>query len=403
LPDLIAPERVEELLGGALPEGEREARLQGLVRELRAEAPAAPEALRERVLTPAASPPRRRVLPSNGLLVGRLPRRRLVLSIALPLLALGMIGSALVLGGGSDSRGDESDAPAAADLAEAAADEEAQVAPSQTTPTVDFEPESQGDSPSRTTLAGTSGDPALVPRGRAVDVDLWMELRLGDADELSAAAREAMKITRELGGWVAGSDVDTKGREGTSELELRVPVRRVEDAVVELADLGTVTGQRVETEDLQAGIDARTSRIERLERSIRVFELRLESGTLDPEEELRVRLELERRRNKAADLRRANLGDRREAATSELTLLLHTREAGALQDEDEGGAAGAVGDALELLGKAGAVALYLAIVLSPILALLVLLWLALRSRSRRVETQLLNRPDPAAPRSAPPV
>jgi hypothetical protein len=403
LPDLIAPERVEELLGGALPEGEREARLQGLVRELRAEAPPAPEALRERVLTPAASPPRRRVLPSNGVLVGRFPRRRAVLAIALPLVALGMIGSALVLGGGSASRGDESDAPAAADMAEAATNEEAQVAPSQTTPAVDVELESQGDSPSRTTLAGATGESALVPRGRAVDVDLWMELRLGDADELSAAAREAMKITRELGGWVAGSDVDTKGREGTAELELRVPVGRVEDAVVELAGLGTVTGQRVETEDLQAGIDARTRRIERLERSIRVFELRLESGTLDPEEELRVRLELERRRKEAADLRRANLRDRREAATSELTLLLHTRKAEALQDEDEGGAAGAAGDALELLGKAGAVALYLTIVLSPILLLLVLLRLALRIRSRRVETQLLDRPDPAAPPSAPPV
>jgi Domain of unknown function (DUF4349) len=386
LPDLIAPERVEELLRGALPEGEREARLQGLVRELRAEAPAAPEAFRERVLTLEPNSPR-----------GPLRRRR-VLVVAVALVALGLIGSAVVLNGGASS----DDAPAAAPLEKGGA-EDAKPTPSPTTPTVDVELESQGDSPSRTTLAGTSGDPALVPRGRAVDVDLWMELRLGDADELSAAAREAMKITRELGGWVAGSDVDTKGREGTAELELRVPVARVEDAVVELADLGTVTGQRVETEDLQAGIDARTRRIERLERTIGVFELRLESGTLDPEEELRVRLELERRRNEAADLRRANLGDRREAATSELTLLLHTREAEALQDEDEGGAAGAAGDALELLGKAGAVALYLAIVLSPILLLLVLLWLALRKRSRRVETQLLNRPDPAAPPSAPPV
>jgi Domain of unknown function (DUF4349) len=386
LPDLVAPERVEELLGGALPEGEREARLQGLVRELRADVPA-PEALRERVLTLEPNSPR-----------GPLRRRR-VLVVAVALVALGLIGSAVVLNGGAPS---DDDAPTAAPVEKGGA-EDAKATPSPTTPAVDVELESQGDSPSRTTLAGTSGDPALVPRGRAVDVDLWMELRLGDADELSAAAREAMKITRELGGWVAGSDVDTKGREGTAELELRVPVARVEDAVLELADLGTVTGQRVETEDLQAGIDARTRRIERLERSIRVLELRLESGTLDPEEELRVRLELERRSNEAADLRRANLGDRREAATSELTLLLHTRKAEALQDEDGGGAAGAAGDALELLGKAGAVALYLAIVLSPILALLALLWLARRTRSRRVEARLLDRPDPAAPPSAPPV
>ena len=41
-PDPIAPERIEELLGGAVPEGEGEALVQGLVRELRADAPVAP-------------------------------------------------------------------------------------------------------------------------------------------------------------------------------------------------------------------------------------------------------------------------------------------------------------------------------------------------------------------------
>ena len=47
--DPIAPDRLEELLGGAVPEGEREALVQGLVRELRAGAPTAPAPLRSRV------------------------------------------------------------------------------------------------------------------------------------------------------------------------------------------------------------------------------------------------------------------------------------------------------------------------------------------------------------------
>ena len=34
-PDLIAPGRLEELMGGAVPEGAHEARVQGLARELR--------------------------------------------------------------------------------------------------------------------------------------------------------------------------------------------------------------------------------------------------------------------------------------------------------------------------------------------------------------------------------
>jgi hypothetical protein len=208
-----------------------------------------------------------------------------------------------------------------------------------------------------------------------------------------------MAITRDLGGWVAGSDVDSRGREGEAELQLRVPVGRVEDAVVRLSELGTVTGQRMETVDLQAGIDRRDRRIEELDRFIRIGELRLESGTLDPEERLLLQIRLERQRAARADLLRANTRDRREAATSELTLLLHTREAPAGDEADEGEAAGTARDALRLLGDIGVVALFLAIVLTPVLLLAVLVWLALRSRSRRLETRLLDRPEPAGPRS----
>lgn len=176
-----------------------------------------------------------------------------------------------------------------------------------------------------------------------------------------------------------------------------MPVGRVEDAFVRLSELGTVTGQRMETVDLQAGIDRRNRRIEALERAIRIGELRLASGTLGPEERLLVQLRLERQRAARTDLLRANTLDRREAATAELTLMLHTREAPVAAQKDEGEAAGAARDALRLLGDIGVVALFLAIVLAPVLLLAVLLWVALRARSRRVETRLLDRPEPAGP------
>ena len=99
------------------------------------------------------------------------------------------------------------------------------------------------------------------------------------------------------------------------------------------------------------------------------------------------------------DLERANLADRREAATSELALVLHTREA-ATKEEDEGGAAGAARNARDFLAAAGTIALFLLIVLSPVVLLQVLLWLAFRARSRRVEARLLDRTDPASPPSA---
>jgi Domain of unknown function (DUF4349) len=386
-PDLIAPDRLEELLGGALPEADREARLQGLVRELRADAPAAPAPLRARVHVLGEQPARRR---------RALPRRRTALALAFVLLAVAAVGAGLALrGGGSPTTEDEAaPAPTSADMG----------APVRGAQAPRFQPFSLDAEPHAKRVTLSSGEAAEAPQlrvpGRSTDVDLWMEIRLADADELSGAASEAMGITRELGGWVAASDIDTEGKEGAAELALRVPVGKVEDAMVRLGELGTVTGQQIETSDLQAGIDRRTDRIDRLERQIRILQLRLESGTLTPEEELRVRLRIERHENEINDLRRAIRADRRAAATSEVTLALHTREAAATKDEDDGGVAGVTRDALDFLGAAGAVALFLVIVLSPIVLLLVLLWLAFRTRSRRIENRLLERPDPASPPSA---
>jgi hypothetical protein len=383
-PDQIAPDRLEELLGGAVPEGEREALVQGLVRELRAEAPATPAPLRARVRELAEQPVRRR---------RALPRRRTALALAFVLVVVAGLSSAVVL-----SRSGEEGAPGALTSAAEKAALEAEAV--QNPPTFPFALDETRRA--RGMALSKAAEPLrapLPPRGRATDVSLWMEVRLSHADELSQAAGDAMSITRELGGWVAASDIDTEGNEGRAELALRVPVGRVEDAVVQLGELGTVTGERVATVDLQTGIDRRVDRIEQLERAIQLLELRLGSGTLTPDEELRVRLRIQRHRNAIEDLQRANLADRREAATSELALVLHTREAAAKEEKDESGAAGAARGALDFLAAAGTIALFLVIVLSPIALLLVLLWLAFRARARRVERRLLDRPDPASPPS----
>jgi hypothetical protein len=390
-PDLIAPDRLEELLGGALPEGEQEARLQGLVRELRAEPPPVPPTLLERVREIGEQPPRRRR-------INLLPRRQ-VLALAALVVCLGAFAGLLsqVEAGGDDD--DAEDAPAAAELAAPTVAEEEADEPTEGS----GEALSGGDELNANKAAQTDQEPALsdmrtrFSSDRATDVKLWMEVRLADADELSDAANESMAITRELGGWVAGSEIDTQGNEGQAELALRVPVNRVEDAIVRLGALGTVTGQEVETEDLQAAIDRRELRIDSLLRAIRVLELRLETEELTPTEELNLRLDIEERRNALSNLRRENRSDQREAATSELALALHTREAPAAKEDDEGGAAGAADDALSFLAEAGAIALFLLIVLSPVVLVAVLIWLALRSRTRRIETRILERQTPSAP------
>jgi hypothetical protein len=372
----IAAARLEELLAGAVPEGAREAQFQGVVRQLRVDAAPAPASLRARVREIGTESASRRA---------RLVPRRSAVAFAILVVLFAAAAGAVAL------RGAEEKAVVSADSG--LADGNPTRSPAMEVPrTVGG---AQAAAPETYLRAPTS------TADRATDVDLWVELRVADADGVSDAARDAVAITRDLGGWVSASDVDTAGREGSARLVLRVPVGRVEDAVTRLSALGTITGQRVETEDLQAGIDRRGVRIEQLEREIGVAELRLASGTLDAGQRLRVEIRLERLRAAADDLRRANLRDQREAAISELTLVLHTREA-PVATGHEGGVAGTARDAVGFLGRAGGVALFLAIVLSPLLPLALLLWLALRARGRRVERRLLEPPDPTAPSTGPP-
>lgn len=369
----VAPERLEKLLGGAAPEGEREALVLGLVRELRSSAPAAPPALRDRVGAIGAPDPTSRRL---------FTRRRVALVLAL--VALAVLGAALVHGGGTpfDSGSDESQSVPLRRTERA-------VPPSVLR-------NLSGGSPGK--ASGTAAQPldSIAGRRRAQDVDMFIEVRVRDADRLSDAANDAMRVTRELGGFVVSSSVGTHGREGQAELRLNVPVGQVREAAFRLSQLGTITGQRIATVDLQSDIDRLSRRIVALRSAIRIAELELQSGTLDPEERLQVEILLERRRALLGELRATNTRLRREAATAEITLRLHTRAAPA-GAEDESGLAGAARDGLAFLAQAGSVALFLAIVLSPLLLLVTLAWLALRSRSRRIEERLLERTRPGAP------
>jgi hypothetical protein len=375
-PDVVPPERLEKLIDGAVPEAEREAIVQRLVLELRTAAIPAPDSLRERV----AASTRETVRPRRF----SVPRRRAALAFAIALVVAAASAGAAALVGESD----ENQALRSAERGVPTVAGEAQFRPEITR---NF----SAPSPSLAPLSG-----ATASRERARDVDMWIELRLRDADRLSEAANAAMATTRELGGFVASSTVGTRGDEGRAQLLLRVPVERVDDALFRLSQLGTITGQRVVTTDLQGEIDRRSSTISRLRSAIAVAELKLRSGTLSREERLELQIQVARKRSQLAEAERARDRLEREAATAELTLVLHTRAAPSAQ-EDESRLAAAARNGLDFLAGAGSIALFLAIVLSPLLALVVGAWLVLRARSRRLEDRLLERPRPTGPAQQP--
>jgi hypothetical protein len=389
-PEFVDPARLERLLAGAAPETAGEAILQGLVRELRADASAASPALHERVR--ALRQPESRVRTAFTW------RRAAVAFAAASLAAVGAVAAF------SRGSSDFAERAGQASITVAGADESA--------PPVEDEPggamrdaaKPLAAPTSKTLTGGFSTDGASAPPvdGRARDVDMFIELRVKDADALSEATNRAMAATRSLGGYVRSSNVGTQGDEGRAQLELSIPVGRLQDAVVRLSALGAITQQQVATVDLQGSIDGRSRQIARLGRAIEADKLRLASGTLTPEEKLRVELRLVRERAALARLRSERAKLLREAAMAEVTLSLHTREAGATPAK-EGKIVGAVHDGVDLLAAGGAVAILVLIVASPLLVLAVLLGLGLRTRRRRIDERLLAQPRPAgAPQATPP-
>jgi hypothetical protein len=378
--ELIAPARLEELLGGAVPDTHTEARLQGLALELRSSAPAASEDLRRRVRALSVSRPPRQPFAS---------RQRLALVLA-PLVLV-LVAVPVVFGrfgfGSSDTQ-----VPKRALSAAVAHRAQASTA---------FQ-SSEADGLQKMPLLAPSIEALdfAGPTARARHVDMWIELRVRDADRLSAAANDAMRITRELGGFVASSTVGTRGDEGRAEMSIRVPVGRIDDALFRLSRLGAITGQRVATEDRQADIDRAAQRIETLRRAIAIAQLRLDSGTLNANQRLELEIRLARLRGELTSIRRSKARVVADAATADLSLVLHTQAAAGTTQKS--GVGGIAHDALHVLGRVGAVALFAAIVLSPLVVLALLLWLVRRRRLRLQEAALLDRTRPGAPSPAKP-
>jgi Domain of unknown function (DUF4349) len=363
-PDLIGPDRLEELLRGAAAEGEREARLQGLVRELRAELPAAPPSVRTHVRS------LRQPAGKSRWITWR--RAALVLVPA----ALAAAGALLI------PQGDSVENRGAPPLREALTPPSAGLG---ITPS-----ESSGDQRSALAVPPASG--------RIQEIDVSLEVRVPDRRRLEEANADATRIARELGGYVVTASFGTGTAEGSADLAVKVPASRVQDAVARFSELGTVTGQQIAIQDRQAELDARTARIQRLRRSLRITELKLRNPNLTPEQRLDLQLQRERQQGLLDELLRANRRVLRETRMADVNLALHTRPAPA--KEEGGGKIGdAVGAALDLLTVAGAALIFLAIVLAPLLALGLLVWLVLRAGRRRRDERLLEAPRPHAPPS----
>lgn len=349
-----------------------------LVRDLRSLPTAAPEHVRERVRA-LGEPAQPRRLWDRLLAV---PWRRSLLVLA-PVCVLGLLGAAVIHGVLNSGprrevfagvqRGQGLQNPAQHGAARGAV------------------PQDKGSFGATTTTPFESALPVPSPN-RYQDYEAWMTVRVNDLDALTDRTNEAMRVVRSYGGYVASVEQSTSaGQPGQADLVLRVPVARVEDALVRLSGLGTVIERHLSIRDLEQVVQQQRARILQLKVFIARATEQLK-GSLPADVRLRLQLQLEEARRNLSRTTSANKDTLREASLSRVSLTLTTQKAvGLTKKGGTGRVERAARDAASFLASVGAVLLFLLIVVSPLIVLAVAWIWGARVYRRREERRLLAR------------
>ena len=244
--------------------------------------------------------------------------------------------------------------------------------------------------------AGTALSPkamrALPPSSTRLNkYEAWLRVRVAD-DRLSSATTRAMQIARAYGGYVALVDMNTPGNKGTASLVLRVPVTRVEDAVLRLGKLGEIQAQRVRIQDLTRQANVLRRQIVALQATIARLEHKLAAGGLSTDERLRLQYQLEEAKRSLAQKTKTRAGTVREGTLATVSVAFSTPQAAVVVPHHPGRLERTARDAGAFLFRELAWLLYAAIVLAPIALLAAALVFGVRTGRRRSEDRLLAQP-----------
>jgi hypothetical protein len=244
---------------------------------------------------------------------------------------------------------------------------------------------------------GGAASPApIVPApagGRLQDYQAWMHLRVTSTTRLSQVAQRSISLTRGFGGYVTRSDVSVQGtRSGTADVDVHIPIARVQDAIARFSSLGVIVGQHVAVADLQSGYDAAERRAESLRHSLALIEIRLADPKVTPEQRLGLLAQRERARHALAGATQttAQLTARGAYARLDLAFSTGARPAEVVRHPDSRFTR-ALGRAWGILETGAIGALYAVLLGGPLLLLVLLVLLGRRVQRRRRERALLAR------------
>lgn len=215
---------------------------------------------------------------------------------------------------------------------------------------------------------------------RAQRYGAWIGLSVGSAHAVSDAVQKALRITADLGGYSTSVHDVSAGKTGGADLVVRIPRSHVHAAVTRLSQLGTITSEQVEIQDLQAGLNATDRRIARLQR--RLATLRGEPETTQRDRAIAALTAQVQR------LQRGEAATRRSAQFATVHLRVATPAPKAAVHRGHGPLHG-IGVAAYWTGVG---AVYAVAFGGPLLLLGALLYFAARALRRRRVDALLSRP-----------
>jgi cell division protein FtsB len=344
-----------------------------LITELQAARPAADGALRDRVRTIAAAEPVRR--PSPFAPLARFSPRRFVLA-AVPATAVVLLGVAGVAG-----------------LLDSGSPQQSVIAARESTAGTVTSPDYAQGSSAPQIKAGATASDAATPSpttGRAQRFSAQLTLSVKDVDALSDATQQALRITRDLGGYLVTVSYATSDT-GVSSLTLKVPTANVQDAIVRLSGLGKIESQQVQIDDLQGQVDELTKRETALREQIARLSARLTATDLDAETRATLEARLDAARSEFAKVRVTRAQVNAEARYATIQLTLQTPQS-AVVPPVPSRFDNAIDRAVEILAVEAMVVLYTLVIAGPLLLLALIAWLGRRGFRRRQDEQLLSTP-----------
>ena len=220
--------------------------------------------------------------------------------------------------------------------------------------------------------------PAPTP-GRVQQYEASLSLRLSSVEAVSTAVQRALRIAQSLGGYPVNVDAGSRATSASADLTLKVPRAHVREAVARLSQLGTITAEHLDIQDLEAGLNTTDRTIARLQSTL----VALRTGEQTPT----VQKQIATLTNRIVSLQRAKASTLRTAHYATVSLHLATPAAAARRASHHG----PLHWLLVALTWFGIGLVYVLVLGTPVLLLAALVWFVVRIVRRRREDALLSR------------